>query len=65
MRELIENILPHDQVIDGYEVEYDFPSRGPRRVALNGRRIVTAAGNTDLILLAVTAMDEPEPKEIS
>ena len=53
LRQLLENILPREQVMDGYVVEHDFPSLGPRRMVLNARRIATTAGNTELILLAM------------
>ncbi|MCX7144779.1 MAG: hypothetical protein NT042_00890 [Sulfuritalea sp.] len=53
LRELLENILPQNQVMDDYVVEHNFPGLGPRRMALNARRIVTALGNTELILLAM------------
>jgi hypothetical protein len=57
---LLENILPQNQVMDGYVVEHDFPVLGPRRMVLNARRIVTAPGNTELILLAMVAIASPE-----
>ena len=57
LRELLENILPQNQVMDGYVVEHDFPSLGQRRMVLNARRIVTALGNTELILLAMVAIE--------
>ena len=60
LRELLENILPRNQVMDGYVVEHDFPGLGHRRMVLNARRIVTAAGNTELILLAMAAIEAPE-----
>ena len=60
LRELLENILPQNQVMDGYVVEHNFPGLGPRRMVLNARRIVTALGNTELILLAMVAIDGPE-----
>ena len=60
LRELLENILPQKQVMDGYVVEHDFPRLGPRRMVLNARRIVTALGNTELILLAMVAIDPLE-----
>jgi two-component system CheB/CheR fusion protein len=59
LRELLENILPQNQVMDGYVVEHNFPGLGPRRMVLNARRIVTALGNTELILLAMVAIDGP------
>jgi two-component system CheB/CheR fusion protein len=60
LRELLEDILPQNQVMDGYVVEHDFPGLGPRRMVLNARRIVTALGNTELILLAMVAIETNE-----
>jgi two-component system CheB/CheR fusion protein len=65
LRDLLENILPQNQVMDGYVVEHDFPGLGQRRMVLNARRIVTAQGNTELILLAMVAIDSPQAKESS
>lgn len=53
LRDLLEKILPRDQSFDGYAVEYDFPAVGRRKMLLNARRIVGAAGDTQLILLAI------------
>lgn len=60
LRDLLESILPRDLVMDNFLVEHDFPGLGMRRVSLNARRIVTALGHTDLILLAV-AFPSMEP----
>ncbi|MDH4216610.1 MAG: PAS domain-containing protein, partial [Gallionella sp.] len=51
LRELLENILPRDQSLEGYAVERDFPGIGQRKMLLNARRIV--GGDTPLILLAM------------
>jgi two-component system CheB/CheR fusion protein len=59
LRELIENILPHNQVMDDYLVEHNFPGLGLQRMKLNARRIVTAIGNTELILLALEFLEVP------
>ena len=53
LRELLETILPRDQVFEGFSVEYVAPSGGRCKLLLNGRRIVGAAGDTPLILLAM------------
>jgi two-component system CheB/CheR fusion protein len=53
LRELLENILPHNQTFDDYRVEHDFPSSGPRKLLLNARRIVGKLGSTPLILLSM------------
>ncbi len=57
LRQLLEDLLPQKQVLEGYVVEHDFPGLGPRRMVLNARRIVTAKGRTELILLAMVAID--------
>jgi two-component system CheB/CheR fusion protein len=53
LRELIENILPQKEVMEGFVVEHDFPRLGMRRMVLNARRIKTILGDTELILLAI------------
>ena len=60
LRELLEKILPENQAMDGYVVEHNFPGLGPRRMVLNARRIVTAQGNTELILLAIEEIASPQ-----
>ena len=62
LRKLLEDILPHDQVIEGYVVEHDFPGLGQLRMQLNARRIVTAIGNTELILFAMLEEQAPRTK---
>ncbi len=57
LRELLDNILPQHRVMDGYEVKHDFPGLGPRRMVLNARRIITSAGETELILLAMVGLE--------
>jgi two-component system CheB/CheR fusion protein len=57
LRELLEDILPRQQVMEGFVVEHTFPELGKRRMVLNARRIVTALGNTELILLAVVTVE--------
>ncbi len=60
LRQLLEDLLPQKQVLDGFVVEHDFPGLGLRRMVLNARRIVTTLGNADLILLAMVAIDALE-----
>ncbi len=58
LRELLETILPSNQVFEGYQVEHDFPSIGKRKMLLNARRITGKAGETQLILLAIEDVTE-------
>lgn len=53
LRQLLEEILPQRQVMEGFVVEHDFPGVGMCRMVLNARRIQTALGDTELILLAM------------
>jgi two-component system CheB/CheR fusion protein len=53
LRELLETELPGKQVIEGFEVEHDFPTIGKRKMLLNARRITGKADGAQLILLAI------------
>jgi two-component system CheB/CheR fusion protein len=53
LRELLETILPRNQVLDDFEVEHDFPDIGKRKMLLNARRITGKANGAQLILLAI------------
>lgn len=50
LRELLEEILPQDAVVEDFEVEHDFPHLGRRFMLLNARRL--DSGGQPLILLA-------------
>ncbi|MFA7238684.1 MAG: chemotaxis protein CheB [Sulfuricellaceae bacterium] len=53
LRELLETILPGNEVIENFEVEHDFPGIGKRKMLLNARRITGKTDGTQLILLAI------------
>jgi two-component system CheB/CheR fusion protein len=53
LRELLENILPKNQVFDGYRVECDFPVIGHRTLLLNARRFAGTDESRQMILLAM------------
>jgi two-component system CheB/CheR fusion protein len=57
LRELLEDILPQRQTIEGFEVEHEFPELGKRRMVLNARRIKSSLGDTELILLAMVNIE--------
>ena len=60
LRALLEDILPQRETMEGYVVEHDFPVLGPRCMVLNARRIKTALGDTELILLAMVSVEKKE-----
>ena len=53
LRQLLEDILPHKKVMEGYVVEHDFPGIGHHRMVLNARRISITTARSELILLAM------------
>lgn len=53
LRTLLDDILPRNTQFDGFEVEYNFPQVGLKKLRLNARRLVCDEKRTRLILLAV------------
>jgi two-component system CheB/CheR fusion protein len=58
LKELLETKLAGDQIIEGFEVEHEFPVIGKRKMLLNARRITGKADGTQLILLAIEDVTE-------
>jgi PAS domain S-box-containing protein len=54
LRELLESILPKNTSFEDYEVDYEFPQLGRRKMLLNARRLHNGGGRkTEKILLAI------------
>lgn len=53
LRELLAEILRCNDVLQGFEVAHDFPHVGRKVMLLNARRLVRAAGLSEMILLAI------------
>ncbi|MBT0663696.1 sensor domain-containing diguanylate cyclase [Geobacter pelophilus] len=62
LRILFEEILPHDTVFNGYEVEHDFQGIGRKIILLNARQIFRENIGSHIILLAME--DITDRKEI-
>ncbi len=58
LRELLDNILPRNQVMEDFAIEHEFPAIGKRKMLLNARRIVGKSGDTQLILLVIEDVTE-------
>lgn len=50
---LLENIVPEHGVMEGYEVEHEFPSLGQRTMLLNARQVFYEGGSHTTILLGI------------
>ncbi len=50
LRELLERILPNNELVEDFEVRHDFPHLGPRVMMLNARRIEPHPGQQVILL---------------
>jgi chemotaxis protein methyltransferase CheR len=53
LRVLLEKIIPEKGVMEGYEVEHEFPSLGRRTMCLNARQVFYEGGSNTTILLGM------------
>lgn len=63
LRVLFEEILPHDTVFNGYEVEHDFPDIGRKIIRLNARQIFRENIGSHIILVAMEDITERKRAE--
>jgi len=63
LRCLLENIAPHHTVMEGYEVEREFPGIGRRSMLLNAREVVGQRNARKLILLTIEDVTERRAAE--
>ncbi len=63
LRFLLENIAPHHTVMEGYEVEREFPGIGRRSMLLNAREVVSQRNARKLILLTIEDVTERRTAE--
>jgi diguanylate cyclase (GGDEF)-like protein len=65
LRVLFEEILPLDSVINGYEVEHDFPGIGHKIILLNARQIFREKIGSHIILLAMEDITSRKEAEVT
>ncbi len=53
LRVLLEKIIPEQGVMEGYEVEHEFPDLGHRTMCLNARQVFYERGANTTILLGI------------
>jgi two-component system CheB/CheR fusion protein len=53
LRELLEEIIPKQNLFEDYEMEYDFGNEGKKKLVLNARQMFHGEKETRLILLAI------------
>jgi two-component system CheB/CheR fusion protein len=63
LRKLLEEILPHDTVLNDFEVTHEFEQIGLRTMRLNARRIFSEEDQSELILLAIEDITDCQPQD--
>ena len=58
LKELLENILPQNSILNDFEVEHKFETIGRKIMLLNARRIYSEVNQTQLIMLAIEDVTE-------
>jgi two-component sensor histidine kinase len=58
LRVLLEKIIPEKGVMEGYEVEHEFPNLGHRTMCLNARQVFYEGGTNTTILLGMEDITE-------
>ena len=58
LRVLLEQIIPEHGVMEGYEVEHEFPDLGKRTIRLNARQVHYEGGANTTILLGMEDVTE-------
>src|SRR6478672_880889 len=58
LRVLLEKIIPEKGVMEGYEVEHEFPGLGLRTMWLNARQVTYKEGAETTILLGIEDVSE-------
>lgn len=61
LHQLLEELLPQQQTVEGFVVEHHFAEIGFRRIVFNARRIKTALGDTEWMVLAIVNGADKEP----
>jgi PAS domain-containing protein len=68
LRLLLKDVVPKSVVVEGYEVEHDFPGLGRRRMILSARRLFHPDNNSTTLLLsmedATTRLQKEEEREL-
>ncbi|MDD5287359.1 MAG: PAS domain S-box protein, partial [Desulfuromonadaceae bacterium] len=63
LRVLFEDILPNNTVLNGYEVDHNFPGIGRKIILLNARQIFREKIGSHIILLAMEDITERKKSE--
>ena len=63
LRSLLAKIVPEETVLEGFEVEHEFPKIGRRTMLLNARTVISQANAHTALLLAIEDITERRATE--
>jgi two-component sensor histidine kinase len=63
LRALLGDIVPEESVLDGFEVEHEFPKIGRRTMLLNARTVISETNAHTALLLAIEDISERRASE--
>jgi two-component sensor histidine kinase len=63
LRKLLEKIVPDESILEGYEVEHEFPKIGRRTMLLNARTVISEKSAHTALLLAIEDISERRAHE--
>lgn len=63
LRRLLEEIIPRENIVEGYEIEHDFAGVGSRVMLLNARRVRRPGKDAGFLLLAIDDVTALRRKE--
>jgi PAS domain S-box-containing protein len=63
LREQLEEVLPRNTSLQGFEIEQEFPGLGRRTMILDARRVYREGNRTELVLLAIEDATERKRAE--
>ncbi|HWA23608.1 MAG TPA: PAS domain-containing protein [Caulobacterales bacterium] len=58
LRNLLESVIPHRALVEGFEVEHDFPTIGRRTMLVNARKVLSPGDHEGSILIAIEDVSE-------
>jgi len=65
LRILLEEVLPRDNVFEGFEVDHEFEGIGRKTMLLNARRVRRPGNHSELILLAIEDITDRRAVELA
>jgi two-component sensor histidine kinase len=64
LRRLLEQIIPQASIVEGFEIEHEFPEIGRKFMSLNARKVYRDGDNGEFFLLAIEDVTEARLQQV-